>query len=250
MDEYLERATQLGIREFGFAEHSWWMLKPEPKKLCPTYEEFLLYIQMVEERKKLYNGTSGRPLLRLGIEADWVPERLTEAREFIDAHPFDYVYGSVHHLPDPLDEKLITVWHFKSPDWEQMLQRYFHAMQELVNSRLCDVLAHLDVLKRSCKIPAEAFIPHVQELIPHLKKNGTAVEINASGKDHPNHTFFPTQDILNILVGEGIPITFGSDGHALHQVGRHAAEVLESFKRAGGTHYARFQKREMILTPA
>ncbi|MGF1572195.1 MAG: histidinol-phosphatase [Sumerlaeia bacterium] len=249
IDEYLERATQLGIREFGFAEHSPWMIQVDERKLCPSEQEFDEYIQILLNRQQIYNGKNGKPLIKIGIEADWVPERLAEARAFIAKYPFDYVYGSVHHLPDPTTEEMVTVWHFTSNDWDSMYTRYFTAVGELVQSGMCDILAHLDVIRRSCKVPEKGVLPYLEPIIPLIKESGVAVEINASGRDHKNKDFFPCPEVLKRLIAEEVPITFGSDGHMPNHVGRYAADVVEYFVACGGKEYVRFEKREKIPTP-
>lgn len=225
------------------------MIKVDERKLCPTEQEFDEYIQTLLDRQQTYNGKNGKPALKIGIEADWVPGRMTEAQAFIDQYPLDYVYGSVHHLPDPTSEKFVTVWHFTSDDWDAMYTRYFTAVGELVKSGFCDVLAHLDVIRRSCKVPEKGVMHYFEPILPEIIKSGVAVEINASGRDHKNKDFFPNPEILKLLIAEGVPITFGSDGHMVEHVGRYANDVIEYFKSCGGTHYTRFNKREKILTP-
>lgn len=249
VDQYLERAKELGIREYGFAEHSHWMIKSGSRVVSPTEEEFQQYYQWMQERKDLYNGKNGYPKLRVGIEADWVPERLDEARKFIANHSFDFVYGSVHHLPDPLDENNVLVWKFQSDNVEEMYRRYFAAIGDLAESGLCDILAHIDVIRRSCKIPAAGVLSYVEEILPRIVKSGVAIEINASGKDHPNGGFFPQKDVLKMLIQAGVPVTFGSDGHTVEHVGRYASEVVEYFKECGGKEYMRFENRQKIPTP-
>lgn len=249
VDEYLARATQLGIREFGFSEHSHWMIRPDARNLCPSREEMALYLQWMEQRREKFDGKGGRPRLRVGLEADWVPERLDEAREFIASHDFDYVYGSVHHIREPETGEYVSTWWFRSDDIDAVYRTYFAEMEKLALSGLCDILAHIDVIRRSRKVPPGGTAPYIEQILPSILRAGVAVEINSSGRDHANGDFFPEPRVLAMLVAAGVPITFGSDSHAASHVGRYREEVVEYFRACGGREVALFEKRRRTMMP-
>jgi histidinol-phosphatase (PHP family) len=249
VDEYLERADALGFAEFGFAEHSYWMKALGSRRLCPTREEMDTYLGWIGERRARYDGRDGRMMLRLGLEADWVPDRVEEGMAFIASHPFDHVIGSVHHMVDPCTGEWVPSWAFHGTDLDLVYRAYFEQVAQLAESGMCDILAHLDVILRSGKAPEGGALPYVEEILPRLKASDVAVEINASGLDHTQVDFFPGKAVLGRLVAAGIPITFGSDGHRPEQVGRHAERVVAALIEAGATEYARFDRRERIMTP-
>lgn len=249
VDEYLQRATELGIAEFGFSEHSFWMIRPDARNLCPTQEEMGIYFKWMDDRRERFDGTNGKPRLRVGIEADWVPERAEEAAEFIASYPFDYVYGSVHHVMNPELKQYISSWWFTSDDLHGIYECYFQEVERLALSGLCDILAHLDVIRRSNRVPPGGVEPYVQKILPSLVKSGVTVEINASGKDHANGDFFPTPGVLKMLIEAGVPITFGSDAHAVAHVGRYKDEVVGLFKSCGGREIALFENRKRRMVP-
>lgn len=249
IEEYLEEASRLGIEEFGFAEHSFWMVRPGERQLAPTREETVIYLGWMNDAKGVYDGNNGRPLLRVGLEADWVPERLAEAKEFIESYPFDYIIGSVHHLQLPRTGQWISSWGFSERDVDEVYRLYFDSIADMARSGLCDIIGHLDVIRRCSYQPTEDITTYAERIVPALVESGVAVEINASGRDHPNGDFFPARPILARLVEAGVPITFGSDSHDPSHVGRYMNDVREFLKECGGTEFVRFEKRRMIREP-
>lgn len=249
VDEYLSRAQEAGLLEFGFAEHSYWMVRPDGRNLCPSREETEIYLRWMDERREAWDGRGGTPILRAGLEADWVPERIDEALAFVDSYPFDHVLGSVHHIRHPLTNEWVCAWWFGDAPVEEVYATYFREVGRLAESGLCDILAHLDVIRRSMQMPADGIMPYFEQALDPIVRSGVAVEINASGRDHPNGDFFPCPEILRALIARGVPITFGSDGHNPTHVGRYRHDVVAYLRECGGTEFVRFQERKAIATP-
>lgn len=246
VDEYLENAQRAGLAEFGFAEHSYWMArKPGDRRLCPTKEEMHTYLQWMDDRRDKWDGKDGRPKLRVGIEADWIPSRLDEAKAFIDGYPFDYVIGSVHHLQAPADDSWMLVWEFDEELKPRMLDRYFAEVTNLAESGLCDILGHIDVIRRGPALPnvqmiADAIGPYIDR----IARSGVAAEINTSGIDNELGAWQPCPPVLSMLIEAGVPITLGSDSHAASHVGRYFAEAIDYLKKCGGKEIVRFEGRK------
>jgi len=248
-EEYLDRAASVGIREFGFAEHSYWMVRPDGRNLCPSREEMDDYLEWMTMLRERFDGVKDQPVLRVGLEADWVPERLDEALAFVASYPFDFIYGSVHHLREPHTGQWACSWWFNCPDTDAVYEAYFFEMGRLIESGLCDILAHVDVIRRSERLPSKPLTHYVEPLIPAILRKGLAVEINTSGRDHVNKDFFPCESVLKLLVDAGVPLTIGSDGHAPEHVGRHRREALALLRRLGVRELAAFENRRMRMVP-
>jgi histidinol-phosphatase (PHP family) len=247
VDEYISRAKEIGLREFGFAEHSHWMVAVDRRCLFPSRYEMDRYLAWMEEARARWNRPGENFTLRVGIEADWNPARLEEAKSFIAATPFDYVLGSVHHLVNPTTGQWTNAWWFETTDLDAYYTAYFDEVAKLAQSGLCDILAHLDVPVRSRKLPPSGVLAHVQRILPALVDSGVAIEINASGRDHANAHFFPSQDVLRAVVAAGIQVTIGSDSHFPNHVGRHRPEVYAALRDAGVKQVLRFERREREL---
>src|SRR5690349_19225907 len=107
MEEYVERALDLGMEEFGFSDHSPWMVEHPGRKAAMEPEELPEYVADVLRMREQYERGGERPFrVRLGLEMDFVLARLGAAAEATRKYPWDYLIGSVHHLgfwglPDP-----------------------------------------------------------------------------------------------------------------------------------------------------
>lgn len=243
VDEYLERATEIGLEEFGFAEHSFWMAaQTRDVRLCPLLEEMPTYFEWMDSRRRLYNGSNGKPVLRVGMEADWIPEKAGEAAEYLATYPFDYVIGSVHHVRHPRTGDWILSWSFGEMDREEQIRLYFEAMRQMVRARFCNIIGHIDVIRRGTKITDEELLAHVETILPDIVESGVTVEINTSGTDHGVGSSFPGKLLLKRLVDAGVPITFGSDSHSPQTVGRYFEEAVAELKECGATTYRRFER--------
>src|SRR5690606_38460842 len=104
---------------------------PDARNLCPSVEEMQLYLRWMDQRREKFDGTGGKLRLRVGLEADWVPERLDEAMQFIASYPFDYVYGSVHHVREPESGEYVSSWWFQSDDLDRVYRAYFAEIEKL-----------------------------------------------------------------------------------------------------------------------
>lgn len=248
-DDYLKQAEKVGLTEVGFAEHSYWMAgQGDDLRLCPTREEMDLYVEWVLSRQDEYNGKNGKPKLRLGIEADWLPEAMEQGQKYLDSNPFDYVICSVHHLKHPVTGFWNLSWDEHHMDPEEVASMYFEEVARLAESGFADIIGHIDVIRRApLSIPEEVTAHYFAKVVDRIAASGVAVEINTSGLDHELGGLQPGEEILKMLIEAGVDITFGSDAHQAEAVGRYMDIAHVYLHRFGGTHFARFEKRKKIL---
>ena len=69
VEEYVERAIEIGLEEIGFSEHM--PVMPEPH-LCMSYDDLPFYIEKVHE---LCDRYCDRITVKLGAEMDMEPHR-------------------------------------------------------------------------------------------------------------------------------------------------------------------------------
>ena len=247
MDAYVERAMSLGLRDFGFSDHSHWMLRGTGRRYSMLAEELDAYVADVQQLQSRYNRDGTDPFnIRLGMEMDFIPSRVTLAREVQRSYPWDYVIGSVHNIGfEKLQEpEMYALWTV-----EDVCELYFHHLGMMIGERYCDIIGHIDLPKKMGSRPAGGMLPYLEPLLPDLRASGIAVEINTSGLDSPVHEFMPGWDVIEALAAAGIPLTLGSDSHAPHQVGRHFADVLTGLRRIGVHELVRFERRQKIAVP-
>lgn len=247
MEEYIENAMARGIREYGFSEHSHWMIQAPGEWLAMKESDLGHYVESVYGLQRRYNREGPNPFhLRLGIEMDFVPTRLDIAREVSSRIDWDYRIGSIHH---------IGVWGFDNPalvkQWdeyhiEDICEVYFGLMRQMIEVRFCETIGHLDLVKKFGHRPKKGLMRWVEPLIPLIRETGMAVEINTAGRDKPAKEFYPSWDILERLIEAKIPITLGADAHAPGEVARYMAEAIAGLKDRGVKQIVRFEKRRMI----
>lgn len=247
--DYLPRAAFFDLEELGFAEHSHWMPQTEPgRRVAPTRAEMEQYLREMQDWIARPAGDRHGVVLRMGLEADWIPEALDEARAFIADHPFDFVFGSVHHLRLNGDWRI--VWGLRKGDpIEEFIEGYFDAVRDLAQSGLCDVLSHLDVPARCDLLPPDLCLRHAERILPYIVDAGVAIELNTSGRDHKHGRFFPEPRIVELYASAGVPFTLGSDGHAPWNLCRHRGEALALLRRCGVREVLAFEKRRRRAIP-
>src|SRR5690606_30794081 len=163
--EYIARARELGITEYGFAEHSPWMFQYDGEQIAPTPEGFREYLDRMESLQATEKKQHGGINLRIGIELDFMLEKRATAFEMIENYPFDFHIGSVHNL---------GTWIFDHPNyihlWETknvraVYEEYFAALRSMLEWGVIDILGHLDLPKKFGHVPAEGYADLVEDLL-------------------------------------------------------------------------------------
>ena len=144
-----------------------------------------------------------------------------ELRDF----DLDFVIGSVHDIDDePILERAYAPQFFQSRPIDAWIEKYFKKAEEIADSGLFNVLAHLDVYKRYGRAVygdalRDAHKPFLSRLFEKMKANDLALEINTSGVRHGMGEYYPSMDILNeARRAEVFVAGLGSDAHAPDQL--------------------------------
>lgn len=244
MEDYVRRAMALGLSDFGFSDHSHWMLHGSGPRYAMQAEELEDYVADVQRLQARYNREGEHPFhVRLGMEMDFMPSRLELARSVQSRYDWDYIIGSVHNIGF---EKLQEPEMYGNWRIDDVCELYFHQLGVMLRERFCDIVAHFDLPKKMGHRPAGGLMRYVEPLIPELLASGVAVEINTSGRDNPAQEFMPGWDVVEALAAAGIPLTLGSDAHAPKQVGRHFRDALDGLQRIGVRELVRFERRQPV----
>lgn len=243
IEEYLEKAVQMGIQEVGFSDHLPLYFLP-PGHTIPGYamdvKVLPVYVDMIK------NCAGKSPVrVKLGIEADYVPGYEEKLTSLLSPYPFDYVAGSVHFIegwgfdnPDEVEE-------YSRRDIDRVYEHYFTLVQQAAQTGLFDVMAHPDLIKKFNFRPVRDLSPLYEDTARVFKRAGVCVEVNSAGLRYPVGEIYPEANLLEIFYKYGIPVTLGSDAHRPEQVGAGLAEALILIKNTGYKEIASFNGRQM-----
>lgn len=235
---FCARAAKLDLPELCFTDHV-----PNPDGYDPVnrmrLDQFALYQSMVSDLAR-----AEQPLVLFGIETDYYAGCERFLNEWLPRQAFDLVLGSVHYL---------DTWGFDNPEerhvWDavdvtQTWRNYFQLIGKLADSRLADVVGHLDLPKKFGHRPADRNLREMaQPALDRVATAGMAIEINTSGLRKPVREIYPSALLLSLAKERNIPICFGSDAHRPEEVGWQFDAALALARAAGYTQAVRFHRR-------
>ncbi len=238
---YAAHALRVGLKEIGFSDHAPLVSHFDPK-ITMNLEQLPLYYEMIEDVK---NRFAKSLTVKIGIEADFLPGFEAETKKILKSYPFDFVIGSVHFIrrwgfDDPAERQNWT-----SRDINQVYRDYYELLRQSAKSKMFDVMAHVDLVKKFGNKPSADMADEVKKTAKAFKDSGMAVEINTSGLRKPCKEIYPSLWNLKIYCQAGVPLTFGSDAHLPEHVGCDFDKGVALAKAAGYKQYVIFKKRKI-----
>ena len=241
LEAYVERAIELDLQTIGFSDHN-----PLPDgrgaNVRMKESEFDYYVQRILDLRYQYRG---KIEILLGLEMDYVAGLEDYLVKQIARYPFDYIIGSVHYL-DPDCRFGAFTQDCPLPVDEQYTQ-YFAALRKLAHAGLCDIIAHFDVVKRSCRQPSARALAEIPATLAEIARAGICMEINTSGYRHSELTEpqpYPTLPVVEQALALGIPVMVNSDAHAPNQVGLKFPEMEHWLRQHGCRQLGRYDNRQ------
>ncbi|MEW5894496.1 MAG: histidinol-phosphatase HisJ [Candidatus Omnitrophota bacterium] len=239
--EYAEQAVRIGLREIGFSDHAPFIKHPLPG-ITMTTSELPLYHRMIERVRGEYTG---RLTVKIGLEVDFVPGYEDKTSGMLSQYPYDYIYGSVH---------FINEWAFDSPDerakWgssdiNAVYREYYQLLQAAASSRLFDIMAHVDLVKKFGHRANVSMDGEIRETARIFKESNACIEINTSGLRKEAGEIYPALQALTIYAEEGVQIVFGSDAHLVQDVGKDFNLARDLAIKAGYREYVTLKDRKI-----
>ena len=238
IDEYIERAIELGIDIYGFSEHA-------PMDFDSHYrldfDEMQDYTNDILNLKEKYQNEIE---ILLGYEVDYLKGHMDE--RVLNAN-VDYLIGSVHFLDKWGFDNPEFIGGWKSRNIDNIWQEYFDAIEEMAKTGYFDIVGHFDLIKVFKFMPTKDIRSIATNALKAIKKSGMVIELNAAGLRKPIKEIYPSQMLLEVAFEMNIPITFSSDAHAVEQVGFGYQETMLLAKSMGYTKAVTFKEREQQL---
>ena len=238
-DEYILKAIERGVTEFGFSDHA-----PVPLHLrdgiSMAPEEVDGYISLVLSKKDEYKN---RIDIKLGFELDFPFFDSFEDR-FLTNPDVDFIIGSTHYMDGWGVDNPSEMERYNERDIDDIYMDYFAQIEGLVDARFCDIVGHFDLIKKFGHRSKSDMTPVVRRIAKKMSLYGIAAEINTSGMRKPVAEFYPSDEIINIFFQENVPLTMGSDSHTPEDVCSGYQSAIEKLKRAGYRKISGFTKRK------
>ena len=235
IDEYIKKAISLGIDIYGFSEHA-------PMDFDPKYrlgfEQMDAYTNDVYQAKERYKKEI---TILLGYEVDYLAGHMDS--RVLDAK-VDYLIGSVH---------FVDKWGFDNPEFigeyenrniDEIWQAYFDAIESMAKSKHFDIVGHFDLIKVFKFMPNKDIRLLAKKALKAIKESNMVLEINVAGLRKPVKELYPSLPLLQEAYALDIPITFGSDAHAVEQVGFGYENALAMAKEVGYSKAVTFNNRQ------
>ena len=243
-EAYAINAVTVGLTEIGFSDHAPLLSHKDPR-IAMDINQLPLYHQMIENVRDQF---AGRLTIRIGIEADYMQGYENETCAMLSGYPYDYVYGSVHFIDKWGFDDPIQLKEWDVRDVNEVYREYYKLLRKSAASKMFDVLAHVDLVKKFDFHPTEDMSEEIEENARVIKASGAVIEINSSGIHKPAREIYPSLRDLKIYHAHGVPITFGSDAHKPEQVGRDFDKAVLWAREAGYKEYVMFEKRKIVRT--
>lgn len=236
--DYARVARDKGIVEFAATDH------------CPTdvgfgqdhrmyLEEFDLYRADVEQARAEVPEVN----LLFGVEADYYPGCEKFLAPFLKQQQLDLVLGSIH-FRDYWSTNPRKRGAYDREDPEGTWREYYQLTGELADTRLYDIVTHMDLPKRfGAPVDIAAFREHALPSLDKIAAAGMAIEINTSGLTHSIQEQYPSLQVLTWAAERGIGLVFGSDSHSPDRVGDGFDTAIDLARTAGFKEARRYRQR-------
>lgn len=240
LTKYVDEAIRKRIGEIGFSDHIY--LQKESWSM--DFADLPRYVSSINEVEK-----TSQISIKKGLEVDFVPNKMDNLMQTISGFDFDYLIGSVHHVGNWLIDSERHLEEWKRRDVDQVYGQYFGLVQEMANTRLFDIVGHLDLAKKFNFRPINDLNDLLLATVKTLAKSGMCIEINTGGLRRTCREIYPSKELLQMCFDNSLPITFGSDAHSPEHVGADFEKAVSLVKEVGYSEIVRFSKRKRSFVP-
>jgi len=262
---YCDEAASHGVTELALTEHAnrfvdvmsvvgpfWERLGHEPTS--PVMADYFAwharnsldeYVTLAQRAKD-----EGLPV-KIGLEVDYVRDKMDVVSTLLAQYPFDVLIGSVHWMGtwcfDDIDNA-VQMHEWTVRDVDQCWADYTIALEELCASHAVDVLAHPDLIKVAGYYAADPG-EYWELMASAAAAADVSVECSSAGWVKPVNEQYPAEGFLDRLVAHGVTFTTASDAHRLARVGERADDLAVMLEARGVDQLASYSQRRRILVP-
>ncbi len=233
MEEYVNKAIEIGIDIFGFSCHAPMVFEPEYRMNLTQSKIYEKDILLLKEKYK------DRINIVLGYEVDYMSNPAFLEKDILNAK-VDYLIGSVHFIDKWGFDNPEFIGKYEEKDIDEIWEEYFICVSQMVKTGYFDIVGHLDLIKVFKFLPTKNIKTIALQTMKDIKKSEMVLEINSAGLRKPIKEQYPSRTLLELAFSLDIPITFGSDAHSIEQIGFGYDEVRFLAKEIGYTQCITF----------
>ncbi|MEG1479413.1 MAG: histidinol-phosphatase [Kiritimatiellia bacterium] len=246
-EAFYQNAKTQGVDILGFADHYYrasadaidapeWALQPH---LEERYFNAIRDLQRHHEME-----------IRVGMEFDWLEGSAAWLMPVTQDPRLDYTIGSVHYVGADSIDSTRKFWEERSQEErDELFRNYWIAVREMAESRLFDIVGHVDLIKKFDFYPSEDITPFIREALDAIKASRMVVELNTSGWNKDCRESYPSEPILHACFHREIPVTVSSDAHRARFVCANFSRAFDLLTKVGYKHVARFTQRQVTFEP-
>ncbi len=241
MEEYIQKAIECKIDIYGFSCHAPMDFEPEYRMSlgqCNQYENDILSL------KEKYKD---KIEILLGYEVDYMDNKIYLEDKILNAK-VDYLIGSVHFIDKWGFDNPEFIGHYESVDIDEIWKDYFKTVSKMVKTGYFDIVGHLDLIKVFKFMPTIDIKILAKQTMEDIKLSNMVLEINSAGLRKPIKEQYPSKELLELAYDLDIPITFGSDAHAISQIGYGYEDVKALAKDIGYKECVYFKNKQRYST--
>lgn len=236
-----EQALQAGVREIAFTDH----LNHHLLDLDLGFYRADKYFADVEACRARYPDLKILAGIELGEPHRW----WKRIAPIVDNYPYDLILGSVHWVGK---ESMFDANYYRGREPQQAYHEYFEEVVQMVNHGGFDILAHVDLPKRTAygiygAFDAAALEDDFRAVWQACIDNYITPEINTKSLRLSVAEAHPNMDALRWYVEMGGKrLTFGSDAHTPDSIGSGMGEARRIALGAGLHYICHFEGRRII----
>ena len=239
INEYIQRAIELGVNIYGFSEHAPMYFDPYYRL---SFENMKQYEQEILTYKEKYKDNIQ---ILLGYEVDYLKGYIDD--RVIKNRDVDYLIGSVHFLDKWGFDNPEFIGEYKNRDIDDIWQEYFDTIEAMAKTGYFNIVGHLDLIKVFKYLPKKDTRLIAQKALKAIKEANMVIELNGAGLRKPIKELYPSKELLEMAYEFNIPITFSSDAHSIEQIGFGYEKAITLAKSIGYTKAVTFKQREQEL---
>ncbi|MBP9151366.1 MAG: histidinol-phosphatase HisJ [Flavobacteriales bacterium] len=237
-EDYIRKALALGMPTYGFSSHA-----PIPFFDCKWAMKIDDLQDYVDEVYRLQKKYDGRIEILLGLEVDYLPDKMGPTADFLQTAGLDYAIGSIHfvdaftggkgwEIDGTLEIFKKGLFEIFKGDVKAAVTRYYELTREMMIEDCPEIVGHFDKIKMQnlkehfFSEDEKWYRDEVMQTLEVISKTDAILEVNTRGlyKKQANETY-PSKWVLDEAFKLDIPVQINSDGHT-------PDEILSGFETA------------------